>query len=109
MKKSGCRAALLLLGLTIATSVQAAGRPNQPLTPFRNTTTRGAYTIVAVGDTLGQARPENTRLIIRVFGRDKKVVKPAQIALVDKIGAVIKLAGRPVDPAMRTPQRGVPT
>lgn len=94
MKKSGCLAALLVLGLTIATSAQAAGRPNQPLTPFRNTTTRGAYTIDTVGDTLGQTQPENTRLIIRVFGPDKKVVKPAQIALVDKSGTVIKAVFR---------------
>jgi len=42
-----------------------------------------------VGDTLGQARPQNTRLIIRVFAPDKNIVKPAQIALVDKSGAVI--------------------
>ncbi|HEY3168264.1 MAG TPA: hypothetical protein VGK57_13590, partial [Candidatus Binatia bacterium] len=90
MKKNGSLAALLVLGLTIAMPVQAAGRANQSLTPFRNTTTRGAYTIDTVGDTLGQAQPQNTRLIIRIFGSDKKVVKPAQIALVDKTGAVIK-------------------
>src|SRR5678815_259259 len=65
---------------------------NSPLTPFRNTTTRGGYTIDTVGDTLGQARSENTRLIIRVFGPDKKIVKPAQIALVDKSG----ILGNPV-------------
>ena len=39
---------------------------------------------------LGQARLENTRLIIRVFGPDKKIVKPAQVALLDKTGALIK-------------------
>jgi hypothetical protein len=82
--------ALLIFGLTWSASIQAAARPNQPLTPFRNSTAHGVYTIDTVGDTLGQARPENTRLIIRIFSADKKVVKPAQIALVDKSGAVIK-------------------
>ena len=90
MKNFACAGALLVLGLTIATSVHVAGRANEPLTPFRNTTTRGAYTIDTVGDTLNQASPQNARLIIRVFGPDKKVMKPSQIALVDKSGAVIK-------------------
>ena len=71
-------------------SAYAAGHGSGPLTPIRNTTTRGGYTIETVGDTLGQSRPENTRLIIRVFGPDKKIVKPAQVALVDKGSAVIK-------------------
>jgi hypothetical protein len=83
------RAARLIVAV-VATSASAATHTNQPLTPVRNTTTRGGYTIDTVGDTLGQARAENTRLIIRVFGPDKKIVKPAQIALVDKSGAAIK-------------------
>ena len=90
MKNSVCAGALLVLGLTIAMSVRVAGRASEPLTPFRSTTTRGAYTIDTVGDTLNQAPPQNARLIIRVFGPDKKVIKPSQIALVDKRGAVIK-------------------
>jgi hypothetical protein len=61
-----------------------------PLTPFRKTTKQGACTIDTVGDTLGQAPPQNARLIIRIFDADKKVVKPGQIALIDKGGAVIK-------------------
>src|SRR6266496_2489578 len=81
---------ILLSATSVATLAYAATHTNSPLTPFRNTTTRGGYTIDTVGDTLGQARPENARLIIRVFGPDKKIVKPAQIALVDKSGAVIK-------------------
>ena len=71
-------------------SVRAARPSGGPLTPFRNTAMSGGYTIDTVGDTLGQARPEDTRLIIRVFGLDKKIVKPAQIALVDRNGAVVK-------------------
>ena len=90
MKNFACPGALLVLGLTIAMSVHAAGRANEPLTPFRTTITRGAYTIDTVGDTLKQAPPQNARLIIRVFGPDKKVIKPSQIALVDKSSAVIK-------------------
>lgn len=82
-------AGFALVGAILATSAYGAGHSSGPLTPIRNTTTRGGYTIDTVGDTLGQARPENTRLIIRVFGPDKKIVKPAQIALVDKRGAVI--------------------
>jgi len=78
-----------LLGAIVATSAYAATHGAGPLTPFRNTTTRGSYTIDTVGDTLGQASPQNTRLIIRVFGPDKKIVQPAQIALVDKSGVAI--------------------
>jgi hypothetical protein len=80
----------LLSAASVATLAYAATHTNSPLTPVRNTTTRAGYTIDTVGDTLGQARPENTRLIIRVFAPDKKVVKPAQIALVDKSGVAIK-------------------
>ncbi len=80
---------ILLSATSVATLAYAATHTNSPLTPFRNTTTRSGYTIDTVGATLGQARPQNTRLIIRVFAPDKKIVKPAQIALVDKSGAVI--------------------
>lgn len=89
MKISRC-AIIALASAAIAISLSAATQTSRPLAPFRNTSTRGGYTIDTVGDTLGQARPENTRLIIRVFGPDKKIVKPAQIALVDKSGAAIK-------------------
>jgi len=88
MKISRC-AAIAVIAAVFATSALAATHTTG-LTPFRNRTTRGGYTIDTVGDTLGQARPENARLIIRVFGPDKKIVKPAQIALVDKSGAAIK-------------------
>jgi hypothetical protein len=81
---------LLLSAASIATLARATTHTGGSLTPVRNTTARGGYTIDTVGDTLGQARPENTRLIIRLFGPDKKIVKPAQIALVDKSGAAIK-------------------
>jgi len=89
MKISRC-AAIAVIAAVFATSALAATHTTGPLTPFRNRTTRGGYIIDTVGDTLGQARPENARLIIRVFGPDKKIVKPAQIALVDKSGATIK-------------------
>ena len=80
---------ILLSAVSVATVAYAATHANSPLTPFRTTNTRGGYTIDTVSDTLRQARPENTRLIIRLFALDKKIVKPAQIALVDKSGAVI--------------------
>jgi hypothetical protein len=89
MKISRC-VIMALASAAIATSASVATHTSGPLTPFRNTTTRGGYTIDTVGDTLGQAPPQNTRLIIRVFGPDKRIVKPAQIALVDKSGAAIK-------------------
>ena len=86
-----CRCAIIALAIpTVATFASAATHTSGPLAPIRNTTTRGGYTVDTVGDTLGQASPQNTRLIIRIFGPDKKVVKPAQIVLVDKSGAAIK-------------------
>jgi len=88
MRTSRCAALALMVAL-FATSASAATHTGGPLRPVRNTTTRGGYIINTIGDTLGQARPENTRLIIRIFGPDNKIVKPAQIALVDKSGAVI--------------------
>jgi hypothetical protein len=89
MRISRC-AIIALASATLAAPAHAATQTSRPLTPVRNTTTRGGYTIDTVGDTLGQARPENTRLIIRVFGQDRKIVKPAQVALVDKSGAASK-------------------
>ncbi|MGE5208302.1 MAG: hypothetical protein ACM3KL_03110 [Alphaproteobacteria bacterium] len=83
-------AVFALVGAILATSAYGAGHSSGPLTPIRNMTTKGGYTIDTVGDTLGQASPQNTRLIIRVFGPDKKIVKPEQIALADKSGVAIK-------------------
>src|SRR5262245_54150060 len=83
-----------IVGAILVTSAYAAGHSSGSLTPIRNTTTHGGYTIDTLGDTLGQARPQNTRLIIRIFGPEKKIVKPAQIALVDKSGAAIKPVSR---------------
>jgi hypothetical protein len=90
MKKSRCIALLVVFGLMLAFCLQAAPRVDAPLTPIRTTNKQGAYTVDTVGDTLGQSSPQNARLIIRVFGADKKVVKPDQIALVDKSGGMIK-------------------
>jgi hypothetical protein len=67
-----------------------SGGGGGPLTPTHNTTKRGGYTIETVGDTLHQAKPENTRIIIRVSGSDKKLIKPDSIALIDKNGAAIR-------------------
>ena len=83
MKISSC-AIIALAGASVASLAHAATHTGGPLTPFRNTTTRGGYTIDTVGDTLRQASLQNTRLIIRIFGPDKKIVKPAQIVLVGK-------------------------
>jgi hypothetical protein len=90
MKKSPCIALLVVFGLMLAFRLQAAPRVNPALTPIRTTNKQGAYTVDTVGDTLGQSSPQNARLIIRVFGADKKIVKPDQIVLVDKSGGVIK-------------------
>ena len=88
MRISRC-AIIALASATLAASAHASSQTERPLTPFRNTATRGGYTIDTIGDTLGQARPENTRLIIRIFGPDKKIVKPAQIILVGRGGTTI--------------------
>ena len=86
MKRSRHITLLIFLCLAAAVRLEAAAKP---LTPIRKMTTQGAYTIDTVGDTLQQAAPQNTRLIIRVSGSDKKLVKPDRIALIDKNGAVI--------------------
>ena len=78
---------VLVSSLTTSATAKHAGGP---LMPTHNTTKRGAYTIETVGDTLHQAKPENTRIIIRVSGSDKKLIKPDSVALVDKSGAAIK-------------------
>lgn len=86
-----CVAVLVLFGFAAGSAWAAA---EKPLTPIRKTTARGGYTIDTVGDTLGQASPQNTRLIIRVAGADKKMIKPDQIALVDKKGAALAPVAR---------------
>src|SRR5438874_4934385 len=80
---------ILLASVIVAPPVHAAHKGGA-LTPIHNSTKRGAYTIETVGDTLHQAKPENTRIIIRVSGSDKKLIKPESIALIDKGGAAIK-------------------
>ncbi len=87
MKTSRHLTLLILLCLAAAGRLEAAAKP---LTPIRKMTTQSAYTIDTVGDTLHQAPPQSTRLIIRVSGSDKRLVKPDRIALIDKSGAVIK-------------------
>ena len=84
---------VLLLMLCAVVDLLAASHKSGgvgALTPTHNTTKRGAYTIETVGDTLHQAKPENTRIIIRVSGSDKKLLKPDSIALIDKSGAAIR-------------------
>ena len=81
---------MALISVSLCNLAHAKEHGGGSLTPFRNSTSRGGYTIETVGDTLHQASPENARLIIRIFGADKKIIKPAQIALVDKTGASVK-------------------
>jgi hypothetical protein len=88
MKIPGSIVAPLLLSGMIVTSTHAAG--HRPLTPDHSTIKRGGYVIETVGDTLHQAPPQDTRVIIRVSGADKKLIKPASIALIDKSGTAIK-------------------
>jgi len=80
----------LLAGLTADFHVEAASHKNGSLTPTHNTVKRGAYTIETIGDTLHQAKAQNMRLIIRVSGPDKKLIKPDSVALIDKSGAAMK-------------------
>lgn len=89
MNKTYWAITLLLLGLVADFRVDAASHKDGALTPIHNSTKRGGYVIETIGDTLHQASPQNTRLIIRVSGPDKKLIKPGQIALVDKSGAAI--------------------
>jgi len=90
MKNTQLACLLLVFGLTPNFHVEAASHKGGTLTPTHNTTKRGGYTIETIGDTLHQAKPENTRIIIRVSGADKKLIKPYSIALIDKSGASIK-------------------
>src|SRR4249919_3572518 len=83
-------AAIFLLDLGLASFMPAASHGGGTVTPTHHTTKRGAYTIETVGDTLHQASAENARLIIRISGADKKLIKPESIALVDKSGVAIK-------------------
>ena len=90
MKKTQCASLLLVFGLTLNLQVEAASRGGGTLIPFHHATAHGAYTIETIGDTLNQAPPQNTRVIIRISGADKKLIKPDRIALVDKSGTAIK-------------------
>ena len=82
-------AAILFLPLLLGTHVAAAPKGNASLTPIRKVTARGGYSLETIGDTLHQASPQNARLIIRVSGSDKKLIKPDGIALIDKSGKAI--------------------
>src|SRR5437868_974156 len=86
------RAIITLIGVFLfSAQLDAAKSPaSGPVTPYKTTTTRGAFTIETVGDTLGQAAPQNTRIIIRISGANKRLVKPGEIVLVDKTGTAIK-------------------
>ena len=75
MKISRC-AATAVIAAVFATSALAGTHSGSPQRPFRNTATRGGYIIETAGVTLD-------------FGPDKKIVQLAQIALVDKTGALI--------------------
>jgi len=80
----------LLLAITGLQLDAASHKSSGALTPIHNSTRRGAYMIETIGDTLHQAPPQNTRIIIRISGADKKLIKPESIALVDKSGAAIQ-------------------
>jgi hypothetical protein len=80
----------LIAAVGLDLRVEAASHRSGALTPGHNTTRRGGYTIETIGDTLHQAPPQNTRLIIRVSSADKKLIKPDSIALIDKSGAAVK-------------------
>ena len=90
MKKTQSAFLLLASGFALNFHVEAASHGSGSLTPSHYTTKRGGYTIETIGDTLNQAPPQDTRLIIRVSGPGKKLVKPDSIALIDKSGAAMK-------------------
>ena len=90
MKNTQLACLLLVIGLSPNFHLQAASHKGGALTPTHNATKRGAYMVETIGDTLHQAPPQNTRLIIRVSGADKKLIKPDSIALIDKSGAAIR-------------------
>jgi hypothetical protein len=90
MNKTQSALLLLVLSLALDTQLEAASHAGGPVTPVHYSTKRGSYTIETIGDTLHQASAENTRLIIRISGADKKLIKPDSIALIDKSGAVMK-------------------
>src|SRR5258706_14838483 len=94
MKKFCFAAPALALALILAAPLHAARHSEGALTPIHNSTKRGAYMVETIGDTLHQAKPENTRIIIRVSAADKKLIKPDSIALIDKNGAVMKPLSR---------------
>jgi hypothetical protein len=81
----------LIAAMVADVPLEAASRKGGgALVPTHNTIKRGSYTIETTGDTLHQAKPENTRMIIRISGPDKKLIKPASIVLIGKNGAAIK-------------------
>lgn len=90
MKRSRYIATVVVFLLVAADIAMAKRSAEGPLTPIRNTTKRSGYTIDTVGDTLGQASPQNTRLIIKIYGSDAKPIKPDTIVLVDKGNAPIR-------------------
>jgi hypothetical protein len=90
MKKFCFGASALALALILAAPLHAARHSEGALTPIHNSTKRGAYMVETIGDTLHQAPPQDTRIIIRVSGADKKLIKPDSIALIDKNGAAIR-------------------
>jgi hypothetical protein len=94
MKTMHCIARIVLLNLVLALSMEAASHSSGILVPAHSTNKRGAYMVETIGDTLHQAPPQNTRLIIRVSGSDKKLIKPESIALIDKSGAAMKPVSR---------------
>src|ERR1700732_461722 len=83
---------LLMLCAVVDLPLQAASHKSGGggVTPIHNSTKRGAYMVETIGDTLYQAPPQNTRIIIRVSGTDKKLIKPDSIALIDKSGVALK-------------------
>ena len=92
MKKARSVSVLMVFSLVLGVQLHAASHKSGggALTPIHNSTKRGAYTIETIGDTLHQASPQNTRVIIRVSGADKKLIKPESIALIDKSGVAIR-------------------
>jgi hypothetical protein len=81
---------VVALALSASTEAGRHGGGNGMLTPVHKSMKRGSYTIETVGDTLNQASPQNTRMIIRVSGADRALVKPDAIALLDKGGNAIR-------------------
>jgi hypothetical protein len=66
----------------------------KPLIPIRQTIHKEGYTIDTVGDKKQKEESETIRVILRVRGKDKKLIKPKEIVLINSSGEVVEADDR---------------